>query len=187
MRKTNFIVAILLTVSTAIFAQKTFTLSSNDLGGEMTINEEFNGFGCTGENISPQLSWVNSPEGTKSFAVTMYDPDAPTGSGWWHWLVFDIPSDINELVSGAGDIKSGLAPKTAIQSITDYSMSGYGGPCPPEGHGLHQYIITVYAIKTDTLGLNQSTNPAVVGYYLWNNTLAKASIIAYYKREKKGE
>ena len=117
----------------------------------------------------------------------MYDPDAPTGSGWWHWLVFDIPSDINELVSGAGDIKSGLAPKTAIQSITDYSMSGYGGPCPPEGHGLHQYIITVYAIKTDTLGLNQSTNPAVVGYYLWNNTLAKASIIAYYKREKKGE
>jgi Raf kinase inhibitor-like YbhB/YbcL family protein len=185
MKKSNFILGILLTVSSTLLAQNTFTLSSTSLGGEATINEEFNGFGCSGENQSPQLSWENAPEGTKSFAITMYDSDAPTGSGWWHWVVFDIPSNSKELMSGAGDIKLNLMPKEAIQSITDYGANGYGGPCPPEGHGLHQYTITVYALKTDKLGLNEKTNPAVVGYNLWNNTLAKASIITYYKREKK--
>ncbi|GAA3613553.1 YbhB/YbcL family Raf kinase inhibitor-like protein [Flavivirga amylovorans] len=184
MKKSIFILGLLLSVSNLIFAQNTFTLSSKDLGGEATINEEFNGFGCTGKNQSPQLSWKNAPEGTKSFAITMYDPDAPTGSGWWHWIVFDIPSSINELVSNAGDFKLNLTPKGAIQSITDYGTNGYGGPCPPQGHGLHQYIITVYALKTDKLGLDKNTNPAVVGYYLWNNTLAKASIITYYQRTK---
>jgi Raf kinase inhibitor-like YbhB/YbcL family protein len=184
MKKSNFIIGLLITLSSTVFAQNTFTLSSNDLGGEATINEEFNGFGCTGENQSPQLSWKNAPEGTKSFAVTMYDPDAPTGSGWWHWVVFDIPVSNNELVSGAGNRELNLTPKGVIQSITDYGANGYGGPCPPEGHGLHQYIITVYALKTDKLGLNESTNPAVVGYYLWNNTIAKASIVTYYQRSK---
>ncbi len=182
MKKSNLIFGLALILSSTVCAQSTFTLSSNDLGGEATVNEEFNGFGCTGENQSPQLSWKNAPEGTKSFAVTMYDPDAPTGSGWWHWVVFDIPSNTNELVSGAGNIKLNLTPEGTVQSITDYGANGYGGPCPPEGHGLHQYIITVYALKTDKLGLNESTNPAVVGYYLWNNTLAKASIVTYYKR-----
>ncbi len=185
MIKSNFILGILLTISSTLFAQNTFTLTSNDLGGQATITEEFNGFGCTGQNKSPQLSWKNAPEGTKSFAVTMYDPDAPTGSGWWHWLVFDIPANTNELVAGAGDVTLKLTPEGTIQSITDYGANGYGGPCPPEGHGIHQYIITVYALKTDTLGLNKDTNPAVVGYYLWNNALAKASIVTYYQRTKK--
>ena len=90
MIKSFYLFTALLALSTSVFGQKTFTLSSNDLGGQATINEEFNGFGCTGENQSPQLSWENAPKGTKSFAVTMYDPDAPTGSGWWHWVVFDI-------------------------------------------------------------------------------------------------
>ena len=97
-------------------------------------------------------------------------------------VVFDIPVNTNELVSDAGNTTLNLTPKEVIQSITDYGSNGYGGPCPPEDHGLHQYIITVYALKTNTLGLNESTNPAVVGYYLWKNTLAKASIITYYKR-----
>jgi Raf kinase inhibitor-like YbhB/YbcL family protein len=184
MKKINFILIVLFAFSSTLFAQNTFTLSSNDLGGEATINEEFNGFGCTGKNKSPQLSWKNAPEGTKSFAITMYDPNAPTGSGWWHWVVFDIPSSVNELVSGTGNLTLNLTPKGAIQSLTDYGVSGYGGPCPPKGHGLHQYIITVHALKTDKLGLNKSTNPAVVGYYLWNNTLAKASIVTYYQRAK---
>ncbi|NLR93774.1 YbhB/YbcL family Raf kinase inhibitor-like protein [Flammeovirga agarivorans] len=178
------ILTVILAFSSAAICQNTFTLSSNDLGGQATINEEFNGFGCTGKNQSPQLSWKNAPEGTKSFAITMYDPDAPTGSGWWHWLVFDIPSDITELVSGAGNPSLQLIPQGAIQSITDYGNKGYGGPCPPEGHGIHQYIITVYALKTDYLGLDENTNAAVVGYYLWSNTLAKASIITHYKRSK---
>lgn len=184
MQKSNFIIIVLLAFSSHLFAQNTFTLKSNTLGGEATTLEEFNGFGCSGENQSPQLSWSNAPEGTKSFAITMYDPDAPTGSGWWHWVVFDIPANVYELVSNAGNLNANLAPADAIQSLTNYGVGGYGGPCPPEGHGLHQYVITVHALKTDKLGLEATTNPAIVGYYLWNNTLAKASIISYYQRKK---
>ena len=182
MKRSNLILLALMALSHTVFGQKTFTLSSKDLGGQATITEEFNGFGCTGKNQSPQLSWVNAPVGTKSFAVTMYDPDAPTDSGWWHWLVFDIPADVNELVTNAGNVSAKLTPEGVIQSITDYGAPGFGGPCPPQGHGWHQYVITVYALKTDKLGLNAETNPAVVGYYLWNNTLAKASIVTYYQR-----
>lgn len=181
MRSTAFILCSMLAAN--VSGQETFTLKSNDLGGEATVTEEFNGFGCTGKNQSPQLSWSNAPEGTKSFAITMYDPDAPTGSGWWHWVVFDIPATVDELVSNAGNIELDLAPKGAIQSVTNYGAKGYGGPCPPPGHGLHQYTITVHALKTDTLELDADTNPAIVGYNIWGNTLAKASIIIYYKRD----
>lgn len=164
------------------WSQGSFTLTSETLGGNATQTEEFNGFGCSGENQSPDLNWANAPEGTKSFAITMYDPDAPTGSGWWHWVVFDIPASTTALPADAGDLASKLMPEAAIQSITNYGAAGYGGPCPPEGHGIHQYVITVHALKTDKLGLDANTNPAIVGYYIWNNTLAKASIVAYYQR-----
>lgn len=184
MQKSIVIVFLFLISSLSSTSQNTFTLSSNTLGGNATALEEFNGFGCTGKNQSPQLSWSNAPEGTKSFAITMYDPDAPTGSGWWHWVVFDIPADINQLHTNAGDLKSSLMPEKAIQSMTNYGQAGYGGPCPPEGHGIHTYIITVHALKVDSLGLQQETNPAIVGYYIWNNTIAKASLVSYYKREK---
>ncbi len=182
MKKTSLILALSLLCSLTLFAQKTFTLTSKDLGGQATKLQEFNGFGCSGDNSSPQLSWANAPEGTKSFAITMYDPDAPTGSGFWHWLVFDIPSNINELVQNTGNVTLNLTPNGAIQSITDYGMKGFGGPCPPVGHGYHEYIITVFALKTDKLGTNENTNPAIVGFNLWNQTLAKASIVVYYKR-----
>ncbi|TCI91320.1 YbhB/YbcL family Raf kinase inhibitor-like protein [Tenacibaculum sp. M341] len=182
MKNSNLILVLSLFISTIVFSQNTFTLTSNDLGGSTTKTQEFNGFGCTGDNQSPQLSWKNAPKGTKSFAITMYDPDAPTRSGFWHWVVFDIPSNVTELVTNAGNPKLNLAPKGAIQSLTDYGIKGFGGPCPPKGHGLHQYIITVYALKTDKLGLNDTINPAVVGFNLWNQTIAKASIVAYYKR-----
>jgi Raf kinase inhibitor-like YbhB/YbcL family protein len=184
MQKSIFISTALILFSIASYGQNPFTLNSKTLGGNSTILEEFNGFGCTGKNQSPQLSWTNAPEGTKSFAVTMYDKDAPTGSGWWHWVVFDIPADVNILAENAGNIESGLMVEKAIQSLTNYGAPGYGGPCPPENHGLHQYVITVYALKVSALGLDQNTNPAIVGYYLWNNTLAKASIITYYERKK---
>ena len=182
MKKSTLVIAIALLISIATFGQETFTLFSKDLGGQTTKINEFNGFGCSGDNKSPQLSWKNAPEGTKSFAITMYDPDAPTGSGFWHWVVFDIPANVNELVANAGNVSLNLAPKSAIQSITNYGIKGFGGPCPPKGHGFHQYIITVHALKTESLGLNDDTNPAVVGFNLWNQTLAKASIVAYYKR-----
>jgi len=183
MKKVKLIIGVVLLVSVQAFSQQTFTLSSKDLGGQAVKKQEFNGFGCTGSNESPQLSWKNAPKETKSFAITMYDPDAPTGSGWWHWLVFDIPANTNELKANAGNLKLDLAPKGAIQSITDYGTKGYGGPCPPEKHGFHQYIITIYALKTEKLGLDENTNAAIVGYYLGNNTIAKASIVAYYKRD----
>lgn len=184
MQKKSLTFTFMFMLSICLFGQDTFTLKSNNLGGGATKIEEFNGFGCTGKNQSPQLSWSNAPEGTKSFAITMYDPDAPTGSGWWHWLIFDIPADVNSLVANAGDINLDLAPKEAIQSITNYGANGYGGPCPPEGHGIHEYMITIHALNVDKLGLDKDTNPAIVGYYIWSNTLAKASIVTYYERKK---
>ncbi len=182
MKMKHLLLGLSMTFSMALFAQGTFTIMSNDLGGQATVTEEFGGFGCTGKNQSPQLSWANAPEGTKSFAITMYDPDAPTGSGWWHWLVFDVPADMTELMSNAGNLDANMLPEGIIQSITDYGAKGYGGPCPPEGHGVHQYIITVYALKTASLGLDANTNAAIVGFNIWGNTLAKASLVFYYER-----
>ncbi|MCT7649693.1 YbhB/YbcL family Raf kinase inhibitor-like protein [Aliarcobacter butzleri] len=155
-----------------------FTLTSSDLKGQLTKKQEFNGFGCSGENISPQLSWENAPKGTKSFAITVYDPDAPTGSGWWHWVVFDIPSNKTTLASGFGNNDS----KEAIQTITDYGKTGFGGACPPVGDKAHRYIFTVHALDIETLGLDKNTNAATVGYYINSHTIAKASIISYYNR-----
>lgn len=162
------------------FTDKTFTLKSNDIGGQATQAQFFKGMGCTGENISPELHWENAPEGTKAFAVTMYDKDAPTGSGFWHWVVFNIPAGTNELKSNAGDVSKGLAPKESIQSMTDFGMQGYGGPCPPPGSP-HQYLITVYALKAP-LELDKNASPAMVGFYLNSSMLAKASIVMYGQR-----
>ncbi len=181
MKKLILSIVTLIFISTLSFAQ-TFTLKSTDVGGQVTNQQVFNSFGCTGENKSPQLSWANAPAGTKSFAVTMYDADAPTGSGWWHWLIFDIPANETGLKQAAGNLALNLAPTGAIQSNTDFGQAGYGGPCPPQGHGFHQYVITVFALKTDKLGLDKTANPALVGYNLNGATLAKASIVMYYKR-----
>ena len=165
-----------------LVSAQTFTLKSPDVGGQATNQQVFNGFGCSGANISPQLIWENVPRGTQSFAVTMYDPDAPTGSGWWHWLMFDIPKTSTKLPSNAGNVKMDLAPKGAIQSMTDFGSTGYGGPCPPPGHGFHTYIITIHALKVDKLGLDAKASPALVGYNLNANTIQKASIVMYYQR-----
>lgn len=180
MKKVQF-AWILLVLTTASYAQ-TFTLKSKDVGGQATNKEVFKGFGCTGENISPQLYWENVPAGTKSFAVTMYDPDAPTGSGFWHWVIFDIPANITELKSDAGNPSKNIAPPGSIQGKTDFGQVGYGGPCPPEGSPSHEYKITVYALKTEKLGVDQNATAAVVGFNIFFNTIAKASIIMYYKR-----
>ncbi|HLX92178.1 MAG TPA: YbhB/YbcL family Raf kinase inhibitor-like protein [Puia sp.] len=161
---------------------QTFTLKSRDIGGQATEKQVYNGFGCSGENLSPQLYWENVPAGTKSFAVTMYDPDAPTGSGFWHWVVFDIPAGVTELPTGAGNSAKGLLPAGAIQSNTDFGQPGYGGPCPPQGHGFHEYRITVYALKTDKLGLDKNATPAFVGFNLFSNLIAKSTLVMYYKR-----
>lgn len=163
-----------------ITVAQTFTLKSNDIGGQ-AVNKQFaNSFGCHGENISPQLSWENAPKETQSFAVTMYDKDAPTGSGFWHWLIFNIPANIMELKSNAGDITKAIAPAGSVQSNTDVGKPGYFGVCPPPGQS-HQYLITVFALKSK-LELDKNATPAVVGFYLNQNAIAKASIVTYGQR-----
>ena len=161
-----------------------FTLTSPQVkeGGHIAAEQVFNGFGCTGGDISPALHWRGAPAGTKSFAVTVYDPDAPTGSGWWHWVVFNIPASVPGLVKGAGNPNSGLAPEGSIQSRTDYGIYGYGGPCPPKGDKPHRYIFTVYALKIDKLPLDKNAPAAMVGFYLHANMLGKAVLKGYYGR-----
>ncbi len=131
---TRFTFFIFLSLITLEASSQTFTLKSKELGGQATVKQVFKGFGCDGENISPDLYWENPPKGTKSFALTIHDESAPTGSGWWHWLIFDIPSSIAELKSNAGNTTSELSPKNSIQSKTDFGTYGYGGPCPPPSH-----------------------------------------------------
>lgn len=159
-----------------------FTLTSLDIHGQLSMAQVFSGFGCTGKNISPQLEWKNAPSGTKSFAVTVYDPDAPTGSGWWHWLIFNIPADVHRLKAGAGDPAGKLAPAGSVQSRTDYGKTGFGGACPPKGDRAHRYVFTVYALGVEKLDLNVDSSPAMVGFFLNHNAIAKASLMAYYSR-----
>jgi Raf kinase inhibitor-like YbhB/YbcL family protein len=150
--------------------------------GTVDMEQVFNGFGCTGGNVSPELNWTGAPKDTKSFAVTVYDPDAPTGSGWWHWVIFNIPASVNKLPANAGKPDSGIAPKGSVQSRTDYGVPGYGGPCPPEGDKPHRYIFTVFALKVDQLPLKEDSSGALVGFYLNANALGKAKLTATYGR-----
>lgn len=161
---------------------QTFTLKSNELGGQASVKQVNNDFGCSGHNMSPQLFWENAPADAKSFAVTIYDENAPTGSGWWHWIIFDIDRSISELKSDAGNIIKHLAPEQSIQSKTDFGLSGYGGPCPPNDNILHKYIVTIYALKKEKLGLSAFDSPAFVGFYLNQNLIEKASLVFYYRR-----
>jgi Raf kinase inhibitor-like YbhB/YbcL family protein len=177
MKKASIIAALLVIGSTALWSQNNFTLKSNELGGQATQKQFANSFGCHGENLSPQLSWENAPAGTQAFAVTMYDKDAPTGSGFWHWVLFNIPAGVTELKTGAGDVSKGLTPTGAIQINNDGGIPGYIGPCPPAG-APHEYLFTVYALKSK-LNLDKSATPAYTGFMLHFNTLAKASIVMY--------
>ncbi len=151
------------------------------LGRDHVLSTAY-GFGCDGANKSPQLGWSDAPQGTKSFALTCFDPDAPTGSGFWHWVVVNIAPDVRELPLDAGDPASGKLPRGALQVRTDFGKPGYGGPCPPQGDHPHRYLFTVFAVSMDTLPVTADTAAAVVGFYLNFNTLAKASLMGLYKR-----
>ena len=160
-----------------------FKVTSPQINAGERIDHEqiFNGFGCEGDNVSPALKWQGAPVGTKSFAITMYDPDAPTGSGWWHWVAFNIPADVTNLAKGASSDNQKL-PKDIIQSHTDFGKPGYGGPCPPQGDDPHRFQITVYALKTDKLPLDENAPAAMVGFYLHQNLIEKAVLQAHYSR-----
>jgi Raf kinase inhibitor-like YbhB/YbcL family protein len=160
-----------------------FHLESSLVAPNSTLGNEqvFNGFGCSGQNVSPPLKWSGAPSGTKSFALTVYDPDAPTGSGWWHWVVYDIPASVTELAAGAGS-SGGKLPAGAAQGRTDFGSTGYGGPCPPQGDKPHHYVFTVYALKVDKLDLPSSASAAMVGFSINANKLGSAKLTALYGR-----
>lgn len=162
-----------------------FTLKSADVKPNATLTEQqvFNGFGCSGANVSPQLSWENAPKDAKSFVVTVYDPDAPTGSGWWHWVVYDIPGTTTELPQGAGSGTAALPPG-AVQGRTDFGPPGFGGACPPPGDKPHRYVFTVWALKVEKLELGSDPSPAMVGFMTRANALGSATFTATYARGK---
>jgi len=161
-----------------------FELTSNDVseGTRVPDANVFNGFGCTGGNASPALAWSGAPDGTRSFALSVYDPDAPTGSGFWHWVVLDIPATASDLAAGVG--MSGVVQLDggARQLRSDYGFVGYGGPCPPEGHGMHRYIFTLHALDIDKVPVPDDATAAVAGFVVNAHTLATAKLTAVYWR-----
>src|SRR5579872_4925847 len=163
-----------------------FTVISNSfkdgdyLSKDHVLSENF-GFGCAGGNQSPHLKWSGAPAGTKSFALTCYDPDAPTGSGFWHWVIVNIPPNVTELPLGAGN-PGGALPGGALQTRTDIGQPGYIGPCPPPGHGDHRYQFTVFALGQDQLQVAPDTSAAIVGFQMHFCTLEKATLTGKYGR-----
>lgn len=183
--KRSLFAAALISLSTLTNAAG-FQLSSPDIKAGTLIDKkfEFNGFGCSGENKSPALQWSGAPAGTKSFAVTVYDPDAPTGSGWWHWSVINLPADVSSLESDAGAAGGANLPKGASHIRIDYGVAAWGGMCPPPGDKPHRYVFTVHALKTDKLEIPADATAALTGYVINANALGKASFTATYGRAK---
>lgn len=155
-------------------AEMTLTSQAMPDGGTVPNEMVLNGFGCSGGNLSPDLDWSGAPAGTKAFAVMMYDPDAPTGSGWWHWVAFNLPADATGLSVGAS---SDAMPGGTIESRTDFGTAGYGGACPPAGAAPHHYQITVYALP-DLLPLDANASGAMVGFMVRGAALDSATITA---------
>lgn len=164
----------------------TFVLASEDILPNNPIPQRFESddFGCMGENSSPELHWTGAPAETKSFAVTVYDPDAPSGSGWWHWMLYDLPADTDRLDPGVGTLNSSNLPGHAMQALSDYGVAAWGGTCPPVGDKAHRYVFTVHALKVDQLDIPDHATPAMVGYIIHANTLETASFNAHYGRSK---
>ncbi|KZM72720.1 YbhB/YbcL family Raf kinase inhibitor-like protein [Nocardia terpenica] len=161
----------------------TFALTSEDVtDGQPFGNDQVSGvFGAGGKDISPQLSWSGFPAGTKSFAVTVYDPDAPTASGFWHWAIADIPASVTSLPRGAGS-EGGALPAGAIALRNDGGFAGFVGAAPPAGHGHHRYIITVHAVDVDSLGIDANATPAFLGFNLFSHAIGRAQIVATYEQ-----
>jgi Raf kinase inhibitor-like YbhB/YbcL family protein len=182
--KKIFLTAVLLAVSCSIQAGQ-FELSSADIKPDSTIPERhaFNSFGCTGENLSPELNWSNPPAGTKSFAITVHDPDAPTGgAGFWHWMVIDIPAGKSSLARGEGFTDGAKLVAGARQIATDFGVPGWGGPCPPAGTKPHRYNFMIYALGVEKLELPPTATASFTGFMLNNHALGKAGFGANYGR-----
>ncbi|MFJ9371608.1 YbhB/YbcL family Raf kinase inhibitor-like protein [Nocardia sp. NPDC101769] len=160
-----------------------FQLTSIDVadGQALGLDQVSGIFGAGGKDISPQLSWSGFPAETKSFALTSFDPDAPTGSGFWHWAVFDIPVTVTSLDNGAGS-EGGSLPTGAIALRNDGGITGYVGAAPPPGHGYHRYYFTVHAVDVERLGLDANASPGFLGFKLFGHAIARTHIIATFGR-----
>jgi Raf kinase inhibitor-like YbhB/YbcL family protein len=162
-----------------------FTLTSTDCsdGAPLAMPHVSGVMGAGGEDRSPQLSWSGFPEGTRSFAVTVFDPDAPTASGFWHWAVANIPASVTELPAGAGTEGNAKLPEGAVQLRNDAGFQGYVGAAPPAGHGPHRYFVVVHAVDVEQLDVTPETTPAVLGFNLFSHTLGRAALVATYRQE----
>ena len=161
-----------------------FTVTSPEFKDQdrLQLVHEFDGYDGAGQNRSPALQWQGAPEGTKSFALTLYDPDAPTGSGFWHWILYDIDPSVTELAAGLGSTDATGLGASGTQATNDYGATGYGGPCPPKGFPTHRYIFTVHALGVPKLELPVNASNAVVRFIIHQNTLAMATLTGVYNR-----
>ena len=162
-----------------------FSVTSADLtdGAQLASPQVSGLMGAGGEDRSPQLSWSGFPEGTKSFAVTVYDPDAPTASGFWHWAVANIPASVTELPAGAGDKDSPSLPDGAVQLRNDGGFAGFVGAAPPAGHGPHRYYVVVHAVGTEKLEVDENASPAYLGFNLFMQAIGRAVLMGTYEEK----
>ncbi len=185
MKKLQLLVAICsLCLLSGVANAKMKISSPNFKEGEMIKEVNvFNGFGCSGKNISPEINISEVPKDAKSLAITIYDPNAPTGSGWWHWIVYDVPASTKTIFSGDKKIAPWVSfGKEGMFGRNDFGTQNYGGPCPPVGHGIHHYILTVYALSVEKLDLPKNASAALIGFNINANTIEQDSITAIYKR-----
>lgn len=180
----QFMLLVSLAILSNLAIAQQFELSSPTIKPDSTLTQEqvFNGFGCAGQNLSPVLQWTAGPAETKSYALTVYDPDAPTGSGWWHWVVYNIPAGTTDLQAGAGDVSGQKLPAGALQGRTDFGTQAFGGACPPEGDKPHHYIFTVYALKIEKIEVPVDSTAAMIGFMINANAVGKASFTATFGR-----
>ena len=179
MKKIVLPLAALAAMMPALAGAADFTLSSKALTDGVAAEQVANAFGCSGGNVSPDLAWSGAPEGTKAFTLTLYDPDAPTGSGFWHWVVTDIPGDATGLPAGAGEDLSAVAAR-AMRN--DAGTRTYLGPCPPEGASPHRYVFTLTALGVDHLEVPDDASAAIVGFMTGANALGRAELTVTFGR-----
>lgn len=178
------VISLSLSLFSMVVQAQDFKLTSKDIkhGKKVADMYVLNGSGCNGKDISPELSWSGAPQSTKSYAVTMFDSDAPTGSGWWHWALVNIPNNIRSLPADTGNKDGSKLPLGAIQGRTDFGSPGYGGPCPPTGDNTHHYHFKVWALKVEKLPIDSESSGALVGYMLKTNSIATAELVPISKR-----
>lgn len=162
---------------------RSFTLTSDDIADGETLapRHRSRSFGAGGEDVSPHLRWSGFPRETKSFVVTCFDPDAPTGSGFWHWAVANIPAAVTEFETDAGDPDAGKLPAGAIMLKGDAGVARFVGAAPPAGHGPHRYIFAVHALDLETLPIDETVTPALLGFSMFGHTIARAFITPIYE------